>query len=80
MSSLRLGAQPRSGQRRLQIVAAVLFLLAFCVFCEAIVDDDGQMEVASLVAIGCLAAATFAAATFSGIVGLFGCDDCVSRL
>lgn len=80
MSALRLGAQPRSGKRRFQIVTALLLFLAFCVFCEAIVEDDNQMEVGSLVAIGCLAATTFVAAALTGIVGLFGCDDCVSRL
>ncbi len=80
MSTLRLGAQPRSGKRRFQIVTALLLVLAFCVFCEAIVQDDNQMETGSLVAIGCLATATLVAAALSGIVGLFGCDDCVSRL
>jgi hypothetical protein len=51
-----------------------------CVLCDAIVEDDSQLELVSLVAIGCLAAVTFTLGAFSGVVGVFGCDDCVSRL
>jgi hypothetical protein len=80
MSALKLGAQPRPGKRRFQITAAVLLFLASAVLCDAIIEDDSQLEFASLVAIGCLAAVTLALSTLSGIVGIFGCDDCVSRL
>ncbi|WP_424630772.1 hypothetical protein [Bradyrhizobium sp. SYSU BS000235] len=80
MSTLKLGAQPRAGKRRFQIVAALLLFLASCVLSEALIADDSELEFASSVAIGCLAAVTFALGTLSGIIGVFGCDDCVSRL
>lgn len=80
MSTLRLSAQPRSGKRRFQIMAALLLFLASCVFCDSIIEDDSQLEFISLVAIGCLAVVTFVLAAVSGVVGVFGCDDCVSRL
>jgi len=80
MSTLKLGAQPRPGKRRFHIIGALLLFLASCVLCDAIVSNDSELEFAALVAIGCLAAVTFALGTLSGIVGVFGCDDCVSRL
>jgi hypothetical protein len=80
MSTLKLSAQPRRGKRRFHIIAALLLFLASCVLCDAVIEDDSQLEFISLVAIGCLAAVTFALGTFSGIIGVFGCDDCVSRL
>jgi hypothetical protein len=80
MSALKLGAQPRPGKRRFQIIAALLLFLASCVLCSAIIDDDTPLEFISLVIVGCLAAVTFAMSMLSGIVGVFGCDDCVSRL
>lgn len=80
MSALKLGAQPRAGKRRFQIIAALMLFLASCILSESIIADDSELEFASVVAIGFLAAVTFALGTFSGIVGIFGCDDCVSRL
>lgn len=80
MRTLKLGAQPREGKRRFQIIAAFFLFLASCVLCDAIVEDDAQLELVSLIAIGCLAAVTFTLGAFSGVVGIFGCDDCVSRL
>jgi hypothetical protein len=80
MRTLKLGAQPRAGKRRFQVIAALGLFTASCVLCDAIVEDDNQLELVSLVAIGCLAAVTFTLGAFSGVVGVFGCDDCVSRL
>ncbi|MEH2514000.1 hypothetical protein V1291_005354 [Nitrobacteraceae bacterium AZCC 1564] len=80
MRALKLGAQPRPGKRRFQIIAALFLFLASCFLFTAIIEDDPQLEFISLVAIGCLAAVTFAMSVLSGIVGVFGCDDCVSRL
>lgn len=80
MSALKLSAQPRSGKRRFQIIAALLLFLASSILCESIVADDSELEFVSVVAIGCLSAVTFALGAFSGLIGVFGCDDCVSRL
>jgi hypothetical protein len=80
MSTLKLGAQPRAGKRRFHIIGALILFLASCVLSESLIADDSELEFVSAVSIGCLAAVTFALSALSGIVGVFGCDDCVSRL
>jgi hypothetical protein len=80
MSTLKLGAQPRPGKRRFHLIGALLLFLASSVLCESVIADDSEMELISAVVVGCLAAVTFALGTLTGIVGAFGCDDCVSRL
>jgi hypothetical protein len=78
--ALGLGSRPLPKKRQFQFVASVvLFFFAFF-FCVAItrnIDDHGILLLGIFSFFGI---ATFVAALLSAVVGLVGCDDCVSRM
>ena len=77
-----LGSQPRplARKRQWQIVASLLLLFFSYGFFMALARDSSQHGTVMLAVIGFFGCATFVFALLSAIVGLLGCDDCVSRM
>ena len=78
--ALGLGSRPLPKKRQSQFIASViLFFFAF-VFYIAITKSIDNHGILALVVFSFFGIATFLAALLSAIVGIVGCDDCVSRM
>jgi len=78
--ALGLGSRPFPKKRQWQFVAsAVLFFFAF-VFYIAITKNVDHHGILALGVFSFFGIATFLAALLSAVVGIVGCDDCVSRM
>jgi hypothetical protein len=87
--SCRLGAvvhalhgrpAPRPRKRQFQFVASALLLIFAIPFYMTITQNVDHHGILFRGLAGCLGVAIFLAAIFSAVVGLVGCDDCVSRM
>ena len=78
--ALGLGSRPVPKKRQWQFVgSAFLFIFAYG-FCVAITKNADQHGILLLGVFSFFGIATFLAALLGAIVGLVGCDDCVSRM
>jgi len=78
--ALGLGSRPLPKKRQWQFVASiVLFFFAFG-FYTAITKNIDHHGILALGVFSFFGIATFLAALLSAIVGIIGCDNCVSRL
>jgi hypothetical protein len=78
--ALGLGSRPLPKKRQSQFVASIiLFFFAFG-FYVAITKNIDHHGILALVVFSFFGSATFLAALLSAIVGIVGCDDCVSRM
>ena len=78
--ALGLGSRPLPKKRQWQFVGSViLFFFAFF-FYIAITRNVDHHSILLLGVFSFFGIATFLAALLSAIVGIIGCDDCVSRM
>jgi hypothetical protein len=77
---LNLGRRPRPHKRQWQLFGSLFLFLVSYVFYVSIIENEKHLGYPALVIIGFFGVTVFAAAMLSALVGLFGCDDCVSRM
>jgi hypothetical protein len=78
--TLGLGSRPLPNKRQWQFAGSIILLFfAFC-FYIAIASNVHHDGFLALCVFSFFGIATFLAALLSAIVGVVGCDDCVSRM
>ena len=78
--ALGLGSRPRPKKRQWQFAgSAILFFFAFA-FYLAIARNVHHHGILLLGVFSFFGIAIFLAGLLSAVVGIFGCDDCVSRM
>jgi hypothetical protein len=76
--ALSLGRRPLPHKR--QLFGSFFLFLASYVFYVGVTQNEKHLGYPALVIVGLFGIAVFAMAVLSALVGLFGCDDCVSRM
>jgi hypothetical protein len=78
--ALGQGSRPLPNKRRWQFVASIILIFFVLAFYIAITNNIDHHGIFALGIFSLLGIATFLAALLSAIVGIVGCDDCVSRM
>jgi hypothetical protein len=77
---LSLGRRPSAYKRQWQLFGSLFLFLVSYVFYVSVTQNEKHLGYPALAVIGFFGVAVFAGAILSALVGVFGCDDCVSRM
>jgi hypothetical protein len=77
---LSLGRRPLPHKRQWQLFGSLFLFLVSYLFYVSVTQNEKQLGYPALVIVSFFGISVFAAAMLSALVGLFGCDDCVSRM